>query len=60
MRWSVTPTIAQPKYPFFIADFQVNQAGVRVSSSDNATPWVVQDPNINITSSGNLIPRGNK
>jgi hypothetical protein len=41
------------------ADFQVQQAGVRVSSSGNATLWVVDNLNVNITSSGNVAYYGN-
>jgi hypothetical protein len=39
-------------------DFQVQQAGVRVSSSGNATLWVINDLNVNITSSGNVAYYG--
>jgi hypothetical protein len=40
------------------ADFQVNQAGVRVSSSGNTTLWVIENLNVNITSSGNVAYYG--
>jgi hypothetical protein len=40
------------------ADFQVRQAGVRVSSSGNATVWVVENLDVNITSSGNVAYYG--
>ena len=43
---------------FLGADFQVRQAGVRVSSSGNATLWVIEHLNVNITSSGNVAYYG--
>ncbi len=43
---------------FMGGDFQVRQAGVRVSSSGNATLWVTERLNVNITSSGNVAYYG--
>lgn len=41
------------------ADFQTRQAGVRVSSSGNATVWAVEGLNVHISSSGNVHYYGN-
>lgn len=40
------------------ADFPVEQATVRVSSSGNATLWVIKNLNVSITSSGNVAYYG--